>query len=112
MRRETIDRILKFRDDRDWKQFHTPKDLAMSVSIEAAELLENFQWTASNADLSSKMDNIADELADVLIYCTYMADTLGLDIDQIINDKLLKNNKKYAVEHSYGSSKKYTELGE
>lgn len=112
MRRETIDNILRFRDERNWKQFHTPKDLALSVSIEAAELLEHFQWSGEKDDLSAKLEGISEELADVLIYCVYMADTLGVDLDQIINAKLIQNNQKYPVKQSYGSNKKYTELGE
>ena len=86
-----IRKILKFRDDRDWKQFHNPKDLAISISLEAAELLEAFQWSGGDTEVPEKKVNMQEELADVLIYCIMMADILELDICQIIEDKLQKN---------------------
>lgn len=107
---DLISRILQFRDDRNWKQFHNPKDLAISVSLEAAELLEIFQWSGTDVTATEKSEKIAEELADVLIYCTLMADVMGLDMNRIIADKLEKNEEKYRVEKSFGSSKKYTEL--
>src|SRR5690554_5393717 len=100
---DTLEKIIQFREDRDWKQFHTPPNLAKSITIEAAELLENFQWTE---DFDKQ--NILDELADVMIYCIFMIDTLGIDIDAAIKDKLRKNNEKYPVVKSKGNSKKYT----
>ena len=84
MTQETINEVLKFRDDRDWKQFHNPKDLAISISLEAAELLEVFQWSAEDVQCEKKMDKIKEELADVVNYCVLMADTCGLDLDEIV----------------------------
>ena len=101
MKQETIYEVLKFRDDRNWKQFHNPKDLAISISLEAAELLEVFQWSA---------EDIREELADVLNYCILMADACGLDMDEIVLEKIRKNEKKYPVEKAYGHKEKYTEL--
>lgn len=110
MTQETIDQVLKFRDDRDWKQFHNPKDLAISISLEAAELLEIFQWSAEDVVCKDKMDKIREELADVVNYCILMADTCGLDLDEIVRDKIKRNNEKYPVEKAFGSKEKYTEL--
>ncbi|WP_346683763.1 nucleotide pyrophosphohydrolase [Anaerostipes butyraticus] len=110
MNQETIDQVLKFRDDRNWKQFHNPKDLAISISLEAAELLEIFQWSGEDVYCKDKMDQIREELADVLNYSILMADACGLDLDEIIRDKVKKNNEKYPVEKAYGSKEKYTEL--
>lgn len=110
MRQETMDKVLKFRDDRDWKQFHNPKDLAISISLEAAELLEIFQWSAEDLDCSEKQDKIREELADVLTYCIYMADVCGLDLDEIIQEKMKRNHEKYPVEKAFGNKEKYTEL--
>lgn len=112
MKQETIKEILKFRDDRDWKQFHNPKDLAISISLEAAELLEIFQWSAEDVVCHEKMDRIREELADVINYCVLMADACGLDLDEIIREKIKKNREKYPVEKSYGSKEKYKELKE
>ena len=106
----TIERILKFRDDRNWKQFHTPKDLAIFISLEASELLEVFQWSGSDTDCSDKLEKIKEELADVIIYCVLMADTCNLDIDTMIQKKLAANEEKYPVEKSFGTSKKYSDL--
>ena len=106
MKRETIDSILKFRDERNWKQFHNPKDLAISISLEAAELLEVFQWSADDVRCEAKIGKIREELADVLNYCVLMADTCGLDIDEIVREKLVLNEKKYPVEKAYGSKEK------
>ena len=110
MKQETIDQILKFRDDRDWKQFHNPKDLAISISLEAAELLEVFQWSAEDVICSDKIEKIKEELADVVNYCVLMADTCGLDLDEIVQEKLKKNNEKYPVVKAKGSKEKYNSL--
>jgi len=107
---DVVDQVIRFRDERDWKQFHNPKDLAISISLEAAELLENFQWTGSETDVPEKKVSIVEELADVLIYSIMMADVLHVDVNEIIKEKLKKNGKKYQVEKAYGSKKKYTEL--
>lgn len=110
MTQETINQVLKFRDDRNWKQFHNPKDLAISISLEAAELLEVFQWSGSDTLCESKKDKIKEELADVLNYCILMADVCGLDMDEIVQEKIKCNNAKYPVEKAKGSAKKYDEL--
>ena len=110
MTQRTIDEVLKFRDDRNWKQFHNPKDLAISISFEAAELLEVFQWSAEDVACVRKVDKIKEELADVLNYCILMADVCGLDLDEIIHEKVRQNKKKYPIEKAYGSREKYTEL--
>ena len=80
MTQDTINEVLKFRDDRDWKQFHNPKDLAISISLEAAELLEVFQWSAEDVVCTDKIDKIREELADVVNYCILMADACGLAV--------------------------------
>lgn len=110
LRDETIRRVLKFRDDRNWRQFHTPKDLALSLSLEASELLEVFQWSGTDLECREKTDKIREELADVLSYCILMADVCGLDLDEIMNEKVAKNEAKYPVEKAWGSAAKYTEL--
>ncbi len=110
MNQNTVDMILKFRDDRDWKQFHNPKDLAISISLEAAELLEVFQWSGTDIVCADKKDKIAEELADILVYCTLMAEACGLDMDEIVQKKMEQNNKKYPVEKAKGKSDKYSEL--
>ena len=90
MKNETIAQVLKFRDDRNWKQFHNPKDLAISISLEAAELLEIFQWSGSDTVCESKIDKVKEELADVMNYCIQMSMVLGVDIIDIINNKMDK----------------------
>ncbi|SHJ27868.1 NTP pyrophosphatase, house-cleaning of non-canonical NTPs [Clostridium cavendishii DSM 21758] len=102
---KVIERIRKFRTDRDWDQFHTPENLAKAINIEAGELLEHFLW---NNDYDKQ--EVSDELADVLVYCVHMADSLGVNIQEIIMNKMDKNEKKYPVEKARGNSKKYTEL--
>ena len=94
MNRETIERIRKFTEDRDWDQFHSPANLAKSISIEANELLECFQWNDDDYDL----EHVKEELADVIVYCQDMLDKLGLDADEIVNAKMTKNEAKYPVE--------------
>lgn len=106
MKQETIDRIRKFTEDRDWSQFHSPANLAKSISIEANELLECFQWDEENYD----REHVIEELADVIVYCQDMLDVLGLDVDEIVNDKMESNEKKYPVKDAKGNAKKYTEL--
>ena len=107
---ETINEVLKFRDDRNWRQFHNPKDLAISISLEAAELLETFQWSAEDTVCEAKKSKIKEELADVMNYCILMADVCGLDMDEIIQEKIKLNNEKYSIEKSKNNSKKYIEL--
>ena len=110
LRDETIQRVIRFRDDRDWRQFHTPKDLAISMSLEAAELLELFQWSGTDLECTEKREKLREELADVLSYCILMADVCGLDLDEIMNEKITKNEAKYPVEQARGNAAKYTEL--
>ena len=104
MNQTTINRIRQFTIDRDWDQFHTPSNLAKSISIEANELLECFQWSDTDYDI----EHVKEELADVLVYCRNMLDELGLDEDEIVNAKMDQNEVKYPVEKSKGSAAKYT----
>ena len=106
MNQKTINRIRKFTEDRDWQQFHTPANLAKSISIEAGELLECFQWSEIKYDLG----HVKEELADVMVYCRNLLDELGLDEDEIINAKMDQNEAKYPVEKARGSASKYTVL--
>ncbi len=106
MTEQTINRIRKFTTDRDWDQFHTLANLAKSISIEANELLECFQWSDKDYDLQ----HVKEEHADVMVYCRNLLDKLGLDEDEIINMKMTMNEVKYPVEKAKGSNKKYTEL--
>lgn len=106
MNQQTKDRIRKFADDRDWDQFHTPSNLTKSLVIEAAELLECFQWDNDNYDLQ----HVKEELADVIVYAQHLLDKLGLDEDEIINMKMDQNEAKYPVEKAKGNSLKYDEL--
>ncbi len=106
MKKETIQRIRKFSEDREWGQFHSPANLAKSISIEANELLECFQWSDDNYDLQA----VKEELADVLVYCRDLLDKLNLDEDEIVNEKMDKNEAKYPVEKAKGNAKKYNKL--
>ncbi|MBE5870104.1 MAG: nucleotide pyrophosphohydrolase [Lachnospiraceae bacterium] len=106
MKQETIERIRKFTEDRDWDQFHSPANLAKSIVIEAAELLECFQWSDEEYDL----EHIKEELADVIVYSQNLLDKLGLDADEIINNKMTQNEAKYPVEKAKGKADKYTDL--
>ena len=110
MTEETIKEILKFRDDRDWKQFHNPKDLAISISLEAAELLEVFQWSGADVLNEGKQEKIKEELADVIVYSQNLLDKLGLDVDEIVNMKMTMNEAKYPIEKAKGSAAKYDQL--
>ncbi|MBO5076681.1 MAG: nucleotide pyrophosphohydrolase [Clostridia bacterium] len=103
MKQTTIKRIRKFTEDRDWDQFHTPANLAKSIAIESAELLECFQWSDSEYDL----DHVKEELADVMVYCRNLLDKLGLDEDEIVNAKMAKNEAKYPVAKARGNASKY-----
>lgn len=99
--------IVKFRDERDWEQFHNSKDLALALSVESSELLELFLWK-SNEDF--KIDKLKEELADVLMYAFLLAHKNDLNIEQIILDKIKKNSEKYPVDKSRGNATKYNEL--
>lgn len=103
---QTKDRIRRFSVDRDWDQFHSPANLAKSIAIEASELLECFQWDEDHYDL----EEVKEELADVLVYAQNLLDKLGLDEDEIINEKMTKNEAKYPVEKAKGRATKYDKL--
>ena len=105
MKEETLARIRRFTEDRDWGQFHTPANLAKSIAIEAAELLECYQWS-DEADI----DKVQEKLADVLVYCQDLLDCLGLDADEIIMAKMARNEEKYPVEKARGNAVKYDKL--
>ena len=106
MNKKTIARIRKFTEDRDWDQFHSPANLAKSISIEANELLECFQWSDTEYDI----EHVKEELADVIVYCRNMLDKLGLDEDEIVNAKMSMNEIKYPVEKARGKADKYDKL--
>lgn len=106
MNTQTIERIRKFTADRDWDQFHSPANLAKSISIEANELLECFQWSDTDYDLQ----HVKEELADVLVYCRDLLDKLDLDEDEIVNMKMDQNEAKYPVAKAKVISNKYVEL--
>jgi len=106
MKPETIERIRKFTSDRNWEQFHTPSNLAKSIAIEAAELLECFQWSDEVYDLQ----HVREELADVIVYCRNLLDELGLDEDEIVNAKMTQNELKYPVEKARVRAEKYDKL--
>lgn len=105
MSKEIIDRVIKFRKGRDWEQFHTPKNLAASISIEASELLELYQWGESADDQAIK-----EEVADIFIYLLYFCHDQEIDLWDVVKKKIIKNNAKYPVRKSKGNAKKYTEL--
>ena len=106
MKKETIERIRRFTEDRDWDQFHSPANLAKSIVIEAAELLECFQWSDTDFD----QQHVKEELADVLVYSQNLLDKLGFDADEIVNMKMAQNEAKYPVDKAKGSAAKYTDL--
>ena len=103
---ELCNRIRKFNVDRDWDQFHSPSNIAKSISIEAAELLECFQWDDNNYDL----EHVKEELADVFNYCIQMSQALDVDLIDIENSKINKNELKYPIDKAKGSSNKYSKL--
>jgi len=96
--KDLIHSINKFRDDRNWRKYHNPKDLAISISIEAAELLEDFQWKNNEEALEANEVNIREEIADILIYSLMLCSDLNLNVKEIIKDKLIKNGQKYPIE--------------
>ena len=110
---EFIKQIVAFRDARDWKQFHNPKDCAISLSLEASEVLEHFQWKNKEEIekyIQTNKNDIGEELADVLYWVLLMSHDLNIDIGKIFDSKMKKNNEKYPVEKAKGQNKKYTEL--
>jgi len=104
---ELTDLIKKFVNDRDWNQFHDPKDLAISLNLEASEVLEHFQWKTKE---KINKQELGKELADVLYWVLLMSSSLEIDLGHVFRDKMAENEKKYPVSKSKGSSKKYTEL--
>ena len=105
--------LRQFAQDRDWNQFHSPKNLATALSVEAAELLEHFQWLTEEQSRTlpqDRLDQIGEEIADVLLYLAQLSDKLGIDPMEAAKRKLLRNAEKYPVDRAKGSSKKYTEL--
>lgn len=107
---ELTSKVIQFREERNWRQFHNAKDLAISLSLEASELLELFQWKENDKVVTENLEGVKDELADVLYYVLLMSHDLGIDIEEALESKLIKNERKYPIEKAYGSSKKYTEL--
>ena len=113
MLEDVTDRIVAFRDRRDWKQFHSPRNLAASISIEAAELLELFQWSSDatlSEDVESRREDLERELADIAIYTLLMAHEIGIDLEAAIAAKLAENDAKYPAEKATGSREKYDRL--
>ena len=104
---EIIQELLKFRNERDWEQFHNPKDLALALNVEAGELLELFLW--KNFEDANK-EKIKEELADVFAFAFLLADKYKFNVKEIILDKIIKNGEKYPVEKAKGTAKKYNEL--
>ena len=103
---DIIKRLRKFRDERNWAQFHTPGNIAKSIVLESAELLENYQWD----HVEPNIDNVKDELADIFTYCLMLSDHYGFDLKTILNKKIDKNEKKYPSSKAYGKSDKYNKL--
>lgn len=110
IKKETIDDCINFVKERNWEQFHNPKDLALSLSLEASELLELFQWKTNEEALAQNREKMKEELADIIVYAIDFASVLDFDLNEIIKDKMVKNRKKYPVEKAKDSKKKYNEL--
>ncbi|MFD1602917.1 nucleotide pyrophosphohydrolase [Flavobacterium artemisiae] len=104
---QIFDALIRFRNERDWEQFHNPKDLSLAISIEASELLELFLWKKSE---EADIEKIKDELADILSFSFLLADKYKFNIKEIVLDKIQKNAQKYPVDKSKGNAKKYNEL--
>lgn len=105
MKQETIERIRNFSKDRDWDKYHTPANLAKTIAVEATELLECFQWNNDEFDVN----HVKEELADVIVNCQNLLDKLCLNVDNIVNEKMEQNEKKYPVEKFKSLDKKYNE---
>ena len=108
--KDLTDKLVRFRDDRDWSQFHNPKDLSIALSIEANELLELFRWKGSEELNDLDEQKVKDELADVFAYALLIAEHYGFDISEIVSQKIAKNAEKYPIEKAKGSATKYTDL--
>lgn len=110
---KTKAQLLNFRRVRDWEQFHSPRNLAIAISVEAAELLEIFQWATEEQALSiaaTRRRELSDEIADLTILLTYLANDLSIDVRKAVESKIESNEKKYPINRAKGSNKKYTEL--
>jgi len=110
---EIIKRVIQFRDERDWRQFHDPKNLAEAISVESGELLEKFLWigsTESKQISDTKLRDVEEELADIAIFMFYLCDALNIDLLESVERKIRMNEKKYPIAKARGTSKKYTEL--
>ena len=105
--KEITEALIKFRNEREWEQFHNPKDLAIALNIEAGELLENFLWKSHK---EADKQKVKDELADVLAYSLLLAEKYGFDVKGILLEKIKKNGEKYPIEKAKGNAKKYNEL--
>lgn len=108
-----LQKAIQFRDERDWKQFHDPKNLAEAICVESGELLEKFLWMSADKSYipgSRKLEEIKEEVADIMIFTMYLCDTLNIDLPQAVERKIESNAKKYPVEKARGTSKKYKEL--
>ena len=103
---EIIKKLVQFRDDRNWKQFHTPDNIAKSVMLEAAELLQNYQWGEEYADT----DNVKEEIADIVGYCLLLCEHYDFNLIDILNEKIKENAEKYPVKKAYGKADKYNKL--
>lgn len=104
---EITNALIKFRNERDWEQFHNPKDLTVALNIEASELLEEFLWKKPE---DAKTEKVKDELADVFAYAFLLADKYNFDVKQMVLDKIKKNGQKYPVDKAKGTAKKYNQL--
>ncbi|MBK8520738.1 MAG: nucleotide pyrophosphohydrolase [Chitinophagaceae bacterium] len=104
---EILNTLINFRNERDWEQFHNPKDLALAINVEAGELLELFLWKNSE---EAKVEKVKEELADILAFAFLLADKYGFDVKQIVLEKIKQNGEKYPVEKAKGTAKKYDEL--
>lgn len=110
--KKDLEKILNFQKEREWKQFHSPKNLAISLAIEASEILEIFQWTKDNKLPKEKKHHLSEELADVYYFLILLAHESGIDLKKAFNEKMEINEKKYPIEKAKGSSKKYTEYND
>lgn len=104
---EIIDALIRFRNDRDWEQFHNPKDLAIAINVEAGELLEHFLWKQPE---DASKEKVREELADIFAYAFLLADKYDFDVKEIVLEKIKRNDQKYPVEKAKGTARKYTEL--
>lgn len=105
--KKITDKLTEFRNERDWEQFHNPKDLALAINIESSELLEEFLWKKSE---DAKIEKVKEELADVFAYAFLLADKYDFDVKQIVLDKIKSNGEKYPIDKAKGTAKKYNDL--